>query len=247
MAGRGWRQRGSVVLTVRSFAIGWSGSTRRVCLITRLQARRPPKCRAPRGTRPYRRGRTEAVSRWRRALAADRSEAMALGWVRGLGERDDPGPGITCLGISQAFGPVACLRSGPGSGPGFQKLSRPRGENQENRAGGKRMELWFQDEARIGQKIQDHPPMGGTRLRATSARNGIYPRGDLPSRGKGRRARHALVRHQGHAGGSDRDQRHGGARRACRPHSRPAGWHPRVVSGCPPTSTSCRCHPDRPN
>ena len=51
------------------------------------------------------------------------------------------------------------------------------------------IEVWFADEARIGQKKQDHPPLGhGARPSApTDQRNrlGLYLRRDLPKRGKG--------------------------------------------------------------
>lgn len=52
---------------------------------------------------------------------------------------------------------------------------------------------------------------------------GVY-RGDLSGRKQGRRARHALVRHLGHAGACDRDQSHGRARRSCVLILNRAGW-----------------------
>ena len=75
---------------------------------------------------------------------------------------------------------------------------------------------------------QAHPEMGAARDPAARAarpahRLGLSLRSDLPGRGQGCRAGHAVLRHPGDAGASCRDQRGGRAGCPRRPAARPGG------------------------
>ena len=112
-------------------------------------------------------GRPRALARRRGALAADRPRAVALGGVPGVGERGDGGAGAAGARLSQALGAAAALCPGPGGGGGFQKSLPERVAEVRAAHPGKRIELWFQDEARIGQK---------NKLTRRWARRGTRPR-----------------------------------------------------------------------
>ncbi|MBD9453531.1 helix-turn-helix domain-containing protein [Rhizobium sp. RHZ02] len=78
-------------------------------------------------------------------------------------------------------------------------------------ARGKRMEIWFQDEARIGQKEQAHAPLGQARNATFSAARsahqvGLYIRCDLPEARQGRGAGDAVVRYLRHDPASGRNR-----------------------------------------
>ena len=91
---------------------------------------------------------------------------------------------------------------------------------------GVEIELWWQDEARIGQKNKlPMPDVARARGRpATSAPN-VYLRRDLSREGERRRAGHALVRHRRHGGAPHRDQCRRRSRRPCGAIVDQAGWH----------------------
>ena len=101
------------------------------------------------------------------ALAADRPRAMALGGVPGVGERGDGGTRVAGTRLPQALGAAAALRAGPGGGGGFQKNLPERLAQVRAAHPGQRIELWWQDEARIGQK---------NKLTRRWARRGTRPR-----------------------------------------------------------------------
>ncbi len=65
-------------------------------------------------------------------------------------------------------------------------------------AKGRTIEIWYQDEARIGQKKQDHAPLGGAGIKTIRPSRpahtlGIHIRRDLPQAWQSRRSRHAVV------------------------------------------------------
>ena len=93
------------------------------------------------------------------------------------------------------------------------------------------IEVWFADEARIGQKEQDHPPLGQARHASERAdgptnRLGLYLRRDLPQARKGCSLDHAQMQHGGHEPAPGRNRR---SDRAGRAHAAllvdQAGWH----------------------
>ena len=70
--------------------------------------------------------RTRALARRGGALAADRSRAVAVGGVPGVGERGDGGAGVAGARVPQALGAAAALCAGSGGGGGFRKrMARP--------------------------------------------------------------------------------------------------------------------------
>ena len=91
---------------------------------------------------------------------------------------------------------------------------------------GVEIELWWQDEARIGQK---------NKLTRRWARRGTRPRAPRDQRtewayifgakGERRRAGHALVRHRRHGGAPHRDQCRRRSRRPCGADRRSGRWH----------------------
>jgi hypothetical protein len=96
----------------------------------------------------------------------------------------------------------------------------------QNEAAGQRIEIWFQDEARIGQKnkITRRWAERGTRpvaahdQRTASAYicGAICPQDGPFDRLRRRGSRFAALRHRGDEPASGRDRHHGGARSACR-------------------------------
>ena len=102
-------------------------------------------------------------------LAADRSRPMGLGRVPGFGLEADPEPGTAGDGFPQAVRPAASSgaeRTRPG---GVQKnFPALVADIARRKEAGARIEIWFQDEARIGQKnkITRRGARRGTRPRA---------------------------------------------------------------------------------
>ena len=128
-------------------------------------------------------------ARRRGALAADRPRAVAVGGVPGVGERGDDGAGTAGARLPQALGASAALRPEPGGGGAFKKVSRSMWTRSGPRPG-TRVELWFQDEARIGQKnkITRRWARRGTRPRAPHDQRTAWAHifGDIcPAEGKG--------------------------------------------------------------
>jgi hypothetical protein len=122
-----------------------------------------------RGARRGRRGGAEAVSRWGGSLAPRRARAVALGALRAFGQSADPGPGVAGDGLCQALRPAAALRAGSGGrGPVQKSLPDAVAAIRARLPAGTPVELWFQDEARIGQKnkIARRWARRGTRPRA---------------------------------------------------------------------------------
>jgi transposase len=92
-----------------------------------------------------------------------------VGQFRRLGERDDDGAGTPGHGVPQAHRAVAALCAGSRGGRGVQRNFPARlAEIARTAARGKPVEIWFQDEARIGQKnkITRRWARRGTRPRA---------------------------------------------------------------------------------
>mgnify|MGYP001507230381 FL=1 len=111
------------------------------------------------GPEPWRDG----VVRWRRIdLAQWLWEAFRVSVSEATVGRE-----LRALGLPQALGAAAAPRPGPGGGGGFQKSLPERVAEVRATHPGKRIELWFQDEARIGQK---------NKLARRWARRGTRPR-----------------------------------------------------------------------
>jgi transposase len=137
---------------------------------------------------------------------------------------------LRALGFRKLSAAAAALRPGSGGGGSFQKSLPERLAAVRDAHPGRRIELWWQDEARVGQKnkLTRRWARGGTRPRALHAQRTAwaYLFGAIcPAEGQGRRAGHAVLRHRGDAGASRQDQRHG--RAGC--HAvlllDQAGWH----------------------
>jgi transposase len=78
---------------------------------------------------------------------------MGLGGVSDLDLQTDDEPGTPRPGVPQAVGPFPAPCPGQGSGIGIQKnFTTILAEISAREAAGKPIEIWFQDEARIGQK-----------------------------------------------------------------------------------------------
>jgi DDE superfamily endonuclease len=89
---------------------------------------------------------------------------MAAGCVRRNGEPADVGAGIAVDGLSQTFRPPAPLHPGCRSARGVQKKFPAELAAIQQRIGaGIEVEIWFQDEARVGQKNKADPSVGQTR------------------------------------------------------------------------------------
>jgi len=90
----------------------------------------------------------------RGALAAGRPGPMAVGGVPHLGLEADPEPRVARHGLSQAFGAAAAPCPGRGGGRDVQKnfpatlagIAEDKGTDRDA------VEIWFADEARVGQK-----------------------------------------------------------------------------------------------
>jgi transposase len=110
------------------------------------------------------------VARRGGALAADRPRSVGLGDLRRVGERDDDGTGAARHGLSEAERAAAAPCAGPRCAGGVQKKDFPArlAEIAQAEARGKPIEIWFADEARIGQKnkITRRWARRGTRPRA---------------------------------------------------------------------------------
>src|SRR3954470_12636626 len=88
----------------------------------------------------------------RGALALDRSDPVALGGVPPLHLQADAEPGAAGHELPQALGPPAPSREERGRSRRFYKDFPARLEAIRQAVGGKPLEIWFADEARIGQK-----------------------------------------------------------------------------------------------
>lgn len=76
-----------------------------------------------------------------------------MGELRRVGERDDNGPGTARHGVSEAERAATAPCAGPRGAGGVQKNFPARlAEIAQLEARGKPTEVWFADEARIGQK-----------------------------------------------------------------------------------------------
>ena len=89
----------------------------------------------------------------RGALAADRPGAMGVRGIPHLDQQADAEPRIARPGFAQAVGAAAPSCPGRRGAGGVQKnFAASLDEIAERDAAGKPIEIWFQDEARIGQK-----------------------------------------------------------------------------------------------
>ena len=179
----------------------------------------------------------DGVVRWRRIdLAAGDRAALRRLAGRALGRR--------AAAPARAFAGCRCARSTPSRMPPprrrIKKLRRSGAAAIPEHARGKPLELWWQDEARVGQQ--------GTLTRIWAAR-GSRPRGaarpalplGLPVRRRLPRARHwrragpALRQRRGDDPAPGRDQPPSRRRRACRPacSTAPAGTRPAAGCGVP--------------
>ena len=78
---------------------------------------------------------------------------MGLGGVPALALQADDEQGVACLGLAQAIGPAPASCPGQGRCIDVQKnFATILAEIAAREAAGKPIEIWFQDEARIGQK-----------------------------------------------------------------------------------------------
>ena len=77
--------------------------------------------------------------------------------------------------LPQVLGAAAALRQGPGGGGGFQEGLPERVDEVRATHPGQPTELWWQDEARIGQKIRAHPRVGAARDPATGVTTSFRP------------------------------------------------------------------------
>ena len=164
------------------------------------------------------------------------------GWTGRATEQlaDRSGEGVGGLSVSEATvggncGPSASAssRRGRGTTPRTRRRRRLSKKSPGARGGGPGRASRQAHRALVPGRgagraeEQAHPPVGSARHPAARAarpahRLGLHLRRDLPGRGQGRRARHAVLRHAGDAGASRRDQRHGRPGRPCRPAPRPS-------------------------
>src|SRR6266705_3224412 len=87
------------------------------------------------------------------ALAADRPGAMGIRRIRHRDQQADLEPRAARTGLSQIVGPAASPCPGRRGRHGFQKnFAASLAQIAEQEAAGQPIEIWFQDEARIGQK-----------------------------------------------------------------------------------------------
>jgi len=78
---------------------------------------------------------------------------VGLGGVPALAFQADNEQGVACPGLAQAVGSAPASRPGQGRRIGVQKnFATVLAEIAAGEAAGKPIEIWFQDEARIGQK-----------------------------------------------------------------------------------------------
>ena len=172
------------------------------------------------------------AAHWRRLLRPARSRrstascaggegpgAVALGDVRHLADETTVGRELKALGFAKISARAPLRSSWPSR---LLKKNFP-AELAKIRARlpkGVEIELWWQDEARIGQKnkLTRRWARRGTRPRAPRDQRTewAYIFGAIcPAKGERRRAGHALVRHRRHGGAPHRDQ--------CRRRSRRPG------------------------
>src|SRR4029453_13445790 len=107
---------------------------------------------APTGSAGHRRSGSHPGHPRRGALALDRPHPVALGGVPPLHRQADAEPRAAGHELSQALGPSAPSREERGGGGRFSKDFPARLEEIRQAVGGKPLEIWFPDEARIGQK-----------------------------------------------------------------------------------------------
>src|SRR5712691_8666820 len=108
---------------------------------------------APAGAAGDRRERPDPGGSRRRALAVDRLGAMGVRGIPHLDQQADAEPRIARPRLAQAVGPAAPSCPGCRGPGGVQKnFAASLDEIAERDAAGQPIEIWFQDEARIGQK-----------------------------------------------------------------------------------------------
>src|SRR4051794_21363957 len=108
--------------------------------------------RASRGPAGHRRARAHSGDPRCGALAFDRPDRVALGGVPPFPLQADAVARVAGHELSQALGPSAPSRQERGRGGGFLKNFPARLEEIAQAVDGKPIEIWFADEARIGQK-----------------------------------------------------------------------------------------------
>ena len=190
------------------------------------------------------------VVRWR----LQGSGAVDLRGVPHLAERDHGRPRTAGAGLSQALGASApsCAERVRATRLS-KKLPGRAGGDPAKLPAGTEIELWWQDEARIGQKnkITRRWARRGTRPVAPHDQRTMWAYifgADLPEEGQGRRPRPALLRHRGDEPAPGRDQRRRRSRRPCRADPRPGRLaHVAEARRARPTSRCCRCRRDRPS
>ena len=144
---------------------------------------------------------------------------MALGDVRHLARRDHGRARVEGARLRQDLGGPRHYAQNELAVEAFKKnfpaeLAKIRARLPK----GVEIELWWQAEARIGQKnkltrwARRDAPAGAPR---PAHRMGLYLRRDLSREGERRRAGHALVRHRRHGGAPHRDQCRRRSRRPC--------------------------------
>ena len=114
--------------------------------------------RAARSAQADHRGRPQSGGGRGGALASHRSGTVGLCRVPHFDQQADAQPDAARNGLSQALCSSAPSRPGPRRAGGFQKEFPARlAAIRKRDAAGRPIEVWFADEARIGQKKQDHP------------------------------------------------------------------------------------------
>ena len=133
-------------------------------------------------------------------LAADRSRPMGLGRVPGFGLEADPEPRTVARWISASCPPGRVIGAHERTRPGGVQKNFPAlvADIARRKEAGARIEIWFQDEARIGQKnkITRRWARRGTRPRAPHDQRtrSAYIFGAIcPQEGKGRRLGPAVL------------------------------------------------------
>ena len=149
----------------------------------------------------------DGVVRWRR-------KDLARWLLETLFDETTVGRELKALGFAARRGRATRKTSWPSR---LLKKTSPPNWRRSGRGSRVEIELWWQDEARIGQKNKRlgqtwHAPAGAPR---PAHRMGLYLRRDLSREGERRRAGHALVRHRRHGGAPHRDQCRRRSRRPC--------------------------------
>ena len=166
---------------------------------------------------------------WRRALAADRSGAMDCRGVPDHHRQADARAGSCAPWAIASCRPARAIMPRPRARSRIlKKLPRAPGRRSRARKAidRDRIEVWFADEARIGQKNKitrrwaqaRHAPQRAPR---SAHRLDLHLRRHLPERGQGRGPGPARLQHRGDEPAPGRDRHRGRARSPCRPPPRP--------------------------